>query len=128
MSLITRNAKECRSMLYNKYHKINLSGPCGDFLSYSILTPSHTCGRELIQKRHHYQTIPCVSDQANRDFFWYTDCIFQLQVLFYIYARATRMPFRVFARNYLHWNDSNCFMQLQPQNLVDAHPTTILVH
>ena len=35
------------------------------------------------------QLFHAASDQSNRDFFWYTACIFQLSVLFYVYARAT---------------------------------------
>ena len=35
--------------------------------------------------------------QANRGFFWHTDCIFQLYVLFLIYARVTGVPPRDFA-------------------------------
>ena len=35
--------------------------------------------------------------QANRDFFWHTDCTIQLQVLSLIYARVTRVPLRDFA-------------------------------
>ena len=34
--------------------------------------------------------------QANRDFFWHTDCIFQLQELSLIYARVTRVHPRDF--------------------------------
>ena len=45
----------------------------------------------IITKRLHV-----APDQANRGFFGHTDCIFQLQALFYIYARATRMPPRDF--------------------------------
>ena len=45
-----------------------------------------------------------------------------------MHARAARMPPWAFARNYRLWNDSNSFVQLQTQNWVDAHPTTILVH
>ena len=59
--------------MYNKCHKINnLSGPLGHFLFYVILTIS------LLAERHHYLTIPRGPCQANRDSFWYTDCIFQL--------------------------------------------------
>ena len=37
--------------------------------------PPDTCGRSVMN-RHHYPTIPCGPVQANRDFNWYTICIF----------------------------------------------------
>ena len=40
---------------------------------------------------------PAAPVRANRDFFWYTDCIFKLQVLPLMYARVTRVPPRDFA-------------------------------
>ena len=45
-TLITLNAKEYPNGLYDKYHKIYLSGPFHDFLFYVILTISVTCERE----------------------------------------------------------------------------------
>ena len=43
MSLIARNAKDCRSMTaqYKNCHKIYLSGPLGMFCLYVILTISY---------------------------------------------------------------------------------------
>ena len=65
--------------LDNNCHKINLRGPFEDFLFYVILTISY-----LKAKRHHYSTLQCapfLANQANRDFFWYTDCIFKNEYL-----------------------------------------------
>ena len=88
--------------MYNKCHKIYLSGPFGDFLFYAILTISVTYGREQ-QKT---SSLPTDSSRpllnANRDFFWHTDCIFQLEVLSLIYARVTWVP----PRNFASWSKS----------------------
>ena len=52
--------------------------------------------RPLIKNVIIIKRLHVAPDQANRGFFGHTDCIFQLQALFYIYARATRMPPRDF--------------------------------
>ena len=63
--------------MYNKFHKINLSGPFGDFPDHLLLAGVKNKETSSFIQRFHE-----VPDQANQDFFWYPDCIFrQLYVL-----------------------------------------------
>ena len=73
-----RNAEEYRSMtsLHNKCHKIYLSGPFGIFCLYVIhhFVLAGANNRNVIIT-YRFLAAPV---RANRDFFWYTDCIFEL--------------------------------------------------
>ena len=65
-------------------------------------------------------------DQANRGFFWYTDCIFQLQVLFYIYTRATRMPPRDFDLRGQKWRQEVSRVAVQFRKR--GEPKSVFIH
>ena len=78
--------------LYNiKVSQNHPSGPFGDF--FVLRHPSHLLLVSVDNTRNVTitQRFRAAPDQESRDFSWYTDCIFQLQVHFYIYARATNI-------------------------------------
>ena len=71
-------------------------GSCRDFLSlrhpnHFVLTGANN--RNVIIT-YRFLAAPV---QANQDFFWYTDCIFQLKVLSLVYMQVTSLPPRDFA-------------------------------
>ena len=58
MTLITLNAREYPNGLYNKYHKIYLSGPFGISVLRHPTEPSPLLASASNRKHHHYPTIP----------------------------------------------------------------------
>ena len=87
MSLITRNAKAFRSMTV-QYMSQNLpKRSLRDFPFYVNLTTFYLQGainNVIITQRFHASSV-----QANGNFFWHTDNIFQLYVVSFTYALAT---------------------------------------
>ena len=70
--------KSIKRWLYNGCRKVNLSGPLGNFLFYVILTIFYFLACGIVHLKHHYQWFCTAPVQANWDFFWYANWIFQL--------------------------------------------------